>query len=368
LFWFISSALVLFFRIHTAKDNEFFVKILKDNLKLVLVLEYLMNFYTFSFGVEMVLLPITTFLIMLQTFADISSKKNEDNKKVALFLNYILGIFGLFVITYVIYKTICGYRSLLSVSTINEFLSPIILSILTIPYFYILALYMNYESLFISINRFFAKRSKQVKRRLKLQIIFYGNFSLKRIKKIWKKIGHAPYMDDNKLKEYIKNAAATSIHIRKRNTIVPKSSILLFNDIEKVREIVSSIGIGEVGEWDNNGMDDFSCMTNYFSFSFNPSEFPNNIACYLVGDEITISRLELTLSIHNSNEKIQAVQKFSEIVVKIFESLSIDIPRNLLVAISNEIEVKIEDEFYIATLKLEDCNVIDIWELVLESR
>ena len=59
IYWFLCSALVLLMNTDKANQEKgFFIKILKDNLKIILILEFILAFYTFNLLVEIVLVPI----------------------------------------------------------------------------------------------------------------------------------------------------------------------------------------------------------------------------------------------------------------------------------------------------------------------
>ena len=50
-------------------DEEYIRKVLKDNLKLTIVLEFIISTFTFNIWVELVIIPITTIIVIMNVIA-----------------------------------------------------------------------------------------------------------------------------------------------------------------------------------------------------------------------------------------------------------------------------------------------------------
>lgn len=182
IIWSIASATVLFFNINKAKDFTYFKPIVFENLKVIVILEFMTNFYTFNFVTEMIVIPIITFLGVLQIYAEHSAKTNPEHMKVASCLKSTFAIFGILIFLYVSFETYKYYIELLTVQNIKCLLLPFVLTILLIPFLYLLALYMNYEILFTRIPYLIKEEKKQKK--LKRNILLYSNINLNKLYKI----------------------------------------------------------------------------------------------------------------------------------------------------------------------------------------
>ncbi|NRS90888.1 hypothetical protein HNQ02_003835 [Flavobacterium sp. 7E] len=200
--WSFSSATVLFFNINKAKEIIYFKPIIVDNLKMIFILEFITNFYTFNLILEFIIIPIMTFLILLQVYADYSSKTNEEHKKVASCLKSIINICGLFILIYVTYKTFHQYKELLNVVNLKSLLLPIILTFIIIPYLYILALTMNYETLLTRIP--YLVESEIKRKKLIKYIIIYANFNLNKLYKISTNLNKISF-DKHNIRKSIRN-------------------------------------------------------------------------------------------------------------------------------------------------------------------
>lgn len=191
IIWLIASATVLFFNINKATDFTYFKPIVLGNLKVIVILEFITNFYTFNFITEMIVIPIMTFIGVLQIYAEHSAKTNPEHLKVASYLRTFFSFAGILIFIYISYETYRYYGDLLTIQNIKSLLLPFILTIFLIPFLYLLALYINYEILFIKIPYLIKEESKQKK--LKRNIILYANINLNKLHKIstnlnWDKI------------------------------------------------------------------------------------------------------------------------------------------------------------------------------------
>jgi uncharacterized membrane protein len=198
IFWFVSVALVLFFSINKAKDTHFFKDIVKESFKWPIALEFFVNFYTFGLLTELILMPTTLFLAMTLAYSQ-TDKKYEQVSKL---LTNIFAIIGLTFFAYVTYKTFYNYQDFLTLHTLFSFLLPPILTILLIPFLYLLALYMNYEVLFIRVD--FMTNDSDKEQSLKRENLLLANLNLNRLTSISKKLNKFDFYHSDNLKTYLR--------------------------------------------------------------------------------------------------------------------------------------------------------------------
>lgn len=358
IIWILFSGIVLFFNINKVKHVNYFSKLIKDNIKIIVIFEFLSNFYTLSLLGELILIPIVSFFSVVGAFAEYSSKKEESYKKVNILCKNILGLIGLGAIGYVIYKTITEYNLLFSVSNLKSFLLTILLMILTLPYFYFLALFMRYETLFIRVNRLKYKGEGQIKK-AKMQILISANISLNKLFRINRDYMSLKSTED--IQKQIKKIAKKPLH--KKGIIGNEAKIELFNDIEKCRNLLSKIGIGEFSEWHNIG-NSFQSITSYYELSDSYIDsyigLPNNIACYLSGKETYIEQLNLTLNINNREQKKSALFLLKVCIETIFSILNIENAHNIYESIDNKKELRIQTEIFLCKLNIDKYEHMDV--------
>jgi hypothetical protein len=198
LFWFITVAIVLLFAIVKAKDSKFFKDILIDTFKWSLVIEFIINFYTFNLIIEILLVPIILILVLTQTISETDKKYNLISK----FLQNILAIIGLFIIGLAVYKTFKNFKTLFQLQNLFSFLLPPILTILMIPYLYLLVVYISYDSLFSQIKHI--SDDLRIKRSLKRAILLNATINLNRLNRISARLNRFDLNQSTDIKTYIK--------------------------------------------------------------------------------------------------------------------------------------------------------------------
>lgn len=197
LFWLFSIGLILVFKINEAKSNAYFKGIFLSAIKWTIVLEFIVNLYSFSLFTEIIILPVLVFLVLTQAVAEM----DEKHKVVLNFLQNVIAIAGFSIFSYSLYKTIVNFDDVLTFQNLVSFLLPSTITVLFIPFVYFLALYSTYESYFIHLDFMTVKKDK-VKETKKL-ILRIANINLDKLLRIKKNFEKRVFYDDTDLKQYI---------------------------------------------------------------------------------------------------------------------------------------------------------------------
>lgn len=197
LFWLFTVGLLLVFKINDAKSNTYFKGIFLSAIKWTIILEFVVNLYSFSLFTEIVILPVLVFLAMTQAVAEM----DEKHKVVSKFLQNVIALAGLSIFSYSLYKTVINFEAVLIFQNLVSFLLPSTITILFVPFVYFLALYSTYESYFIHLDFMTVKKDK-VKETKKL-ILRIANINLDKLLRIKKNFEKRVFYDDTDLKEYI---------------------------------------------------------------------------------------------------------------------------------------------------------------------
>lgn len=363
--WLLFSGIVLFMNINKVEDVNYFSKLIKDNIKIIAIWEFLFNFYTLSLVWELVLIPVVFMFSVIEAFAEHSSKQEESHKKVVALCKNILGLIGLVMIGYVIYRTITEYELLLSISNLKSFLLPVLLTALTLPYFYALALYMNYESFITVVKHLHRNGDPKISKRLIKATLKYANININTLKRIWKYLAHFNSSKESP-DEYIKRVAKKPKYI-----ISDKARLPLFNDIQTVIKKLSDIGIGKLDEWHKSyaGDDCYLSMTNYYQFGIDDiTKIPNALAFYLTGEETYIKQLEVVLDIGYEQDKHQTIEKFIEVLSLTFCNLNIPFPEGLTNSIIEDREYHLQYDTYSILLNYEKFERIEKYTLRITTQ
>lgn len=163
------------------EDRTYFRKTIRDTLSFTAVLIFIAQFYDFSLGAELVLLPFLTFAAMLQVVA----QANPDHAIVDRFLGRMLVLIGMCFFAYSGFQTIKHWSEFATAQTVREFLIPILLTLLFLPFLYLLSVYMVYENVFGGLA--WAIKDKDLLRFAKRKALLRFRFNLDLLKR-WRRL------------------------------------------------------------------------------------------------------------------------------------------------------------------------------------
>jgi len=178
--WGVFVAFVMFFEFSKANDPKFFKNAFKNNLKILIILEFVINLYVFDLWIELLIVPSSAILGGMIATSE-TDKKHEITKK---FLNFIMSLMGLLFIGYAGYMVITNFKHFATIKNFESFYFPILFSFTFIPFVYFSALYSGYENLFIRLGSFIDDSS--VLKYAKMKTIFAFNLNLWKLNR-WSK-------------------------------------------------------------------------------------------------------------------------------------------------------------------------------------
>ncbi|WP_430971803.1 hypothetical protein [Sunxiuqinia rutila] len=161
------------------QEKHYFKKFLLENIKVFMIIEFILGLYVFGIITEFILMPIVIFLSISLAYTEVY----EEHKQVRNFLLKIFGAIAIFYIIYSGFKIYQNFKDLANYDNLRALIFPAIMTILFLPFAYFYVLYSHYESLFIRVG-FFLKDNKSLRRFAKWRILFSVNFSLKKLKLI----------------------------------------------------------------------------------------------------------------------------------------------------------------------------------------
>lgn len=180
--WLVGFAMVSFFNINKINTNSELLKRFLKIFSTTIIIDFIINFFTFNLGWELIIIPVVSFIAILQYFAEINKEK-PGYEKVSSFLKWVLTIIGFSLLGYVIHKLYHNYNEILKINNLKSFLLPVILSVLYFPILLLFASIMKYENIFNEINRYrFLENNRKLK--IKLAILMYGNLNLDKLDRI----------------------------------------------------------------------------------------------------------------------------------------------------------------------------------------
>lgn len=352
--WVLFTALNILFNVHKVRDFTFFKQLMMDNIKIALVIEFLFNLYTFPLIIELIILPLMTLLVLIQLYIMREQYQKSEDKIIVSCIDHTLSLAGYIIFIYVLWMTVKDYQNLFAIATLKTFLLPILLTSLSIPYFYVIALIVEYDSVLMIIRHTRRNDNPTVAEDMIKATIRYANVNLKSLSKVWRY--HALYDPAKEnASDYIKRIVAVPQY-----TIGHLAKLTVFNDIKTVINRLSKNGIGAFSNWEDMGGGVYSAITDYFLIG-DSSPITNNIVYYITGGKDYIERVELSLNINYQQDRDISIAKFKELVFMTCSSLKIIYPQNLIDAVDEFSGYHKEYDTYSLKLQQELLGKVETW-------
>jgi hypothetical protein len=182
IFWFFGTGLILIFSADdAAQGGRLFWRKVAKSFKFVVVFEFLVSHYTFALWIELILVPIVALFVGMGAVAEVKSEFNSVRK----IIDFVLTMFGIFLITYVIFMLARNYEETVTFQNLRSFVLPPLLTLAFIPFLYFLALAMAYEMLFLRLG-FTMKSENQLSALIKRKILYLCHLNLRKVNRFSK--------------------------------------------------------------------------------------------------------------------------------------------------------------------------------------
>ena len=177
IIWFLFSGLIYCMNAVSSEADETYIKkILKENLKFTMILEFFMSTFTFNIWIELAIIPVITIITVMNVIAE----RKEEYKSVHKLLDSVLAIAGFWIFYETIKTGVNEYQQLNIINTLVSFMIPIVYLILIIPLEYLLELYSKYEVLFLRMT-FKEEKDKRIRLHHRIAVLRECNFSVRKI-------------------------------------------------------------------------------------------------------------------------------------------------------------------------------------------
>jgi len=164
IMWFIFVASVELFKANTIHEEKgYFRESIKGHFMLLVVLEFVVAFHSFSLITELIIVPLSTLAVLLLAFSELK----EEYKPVENLMSWVLSIFGVFMVGFSLYVISSKFGEFAQSKTFMDFSIPIILSILLLPFIFMISVYMLYERILVRVNIYTEDRFHRLYAKLK---------------------------------------------------------------------------------------------------------------------------------------------------------------------------------------------------------
>lgn len=141
--WFVIYGFAsIFSAVRAAKEDHFFRRAALTALSIGALMQFLLNLHTFHIGVELFLLPVVTFLLLLEAVAGMDAKTRPAQNLV----NGLLVLAGFWVVIATMRGLLDSWRGIDPEETGLAFAFSIWFPLATLPSVYVLSLVMTYET------------------------------------------------------------------------------------------------------------------------------------------------------------------------------------------------------------------------------
>ena len=148
IIWGVTVAAIMLFSVNKVhQDERFFRKAVKENFKLAVLIDFFVNLHVLPLVGELFIVPIATLAGVMLAVAETDEKYAPVRK----LLTGFLGILGLSMLAYALWKVSQNLDSLAEVETLRSLAVPIALSLLYLPFIYFVVVYMAYENVFVRL-------------------------------------------------------------------------------------------------------------------------------------------------------------------------------------------------------------------------
>ena len=150
-------------------EDHYFRNMVIDNLKWTAILEFIMGSFTFSLVGELILQLFLGMLILLQ-----ASCKEEKYAQLKKCIDWLLVITGIVLIGFTVKVAIAEFSKFGLVDSLVSLFIPLVFSVFYLPVAYCMAIYSNYNTLYVRMTIRNMDDSKLLRRRKVLTFICCG--------------------------------------------------------------------------------------------------------------------------------------------------------------------------------------------------
>lgn len=314
-----------------SEDNTYFKKTLRDAINVTAIITFIAEAYSFPLLAELVLFP---FLFSVTAMHAISEKKKEHASAHKLMSGLLITV-GFVYIGYGLYMAATDVKAFVTWNNLREFSIPIILSLLFLPYLYLISILVSYELTLVSLRS--ALKNDSLRRYAMFKAVIHFRFDLEGLRRWKRNIGANPPENREAIRESISEIKKYQNREKMPFDVPPEigwcpvaaTKLLLSENLQ-----TSDYHRTYDGEW--------WASSSYVSIN-KESLLPSNIAYYISGDEHAVKRLKLVLNVNHREDSPIAEKKFFQVCKILLQSSVSDVPIHVLEKIShsemNDIEI-----------------------------
>ena len=303
IYWTVSVALLSIYRAGDIQDDpHYFKKAIKDNLSVIVVIEFIVNLYTFNIFAELLIVPISAVLGATKGF----TSNAPEHGVVDRLIDRIFMVFGSFVLIYAIYRLYSEFEKFATWDTWSDFYLPPLLSLSFLPFVYGLSVLMSYQRSFTTLS--LNCRNESLLRYAKRASIIAFNLRTGLMSRWAKSTFYANLDSRCAVRDSIKQMKELSAYEKNPEPVDPKEGWSPYEARDFLREeglICSHYNHIGGGEW--------YCSSN--NLDLDEHVLPNYLQYTVSGTRRAAKKLRLKLMVHNLETGDEAVHRFHDLGV-----------------------------------------------------
>jgi hypothetical protein len=299
IYWAVGFAFLTLFDLTKIDEvKSLFKEIVRDAVGVAALIVFVSEFHMFSLAVEILLVPI---LFLLSAAIAMGKDRPGMAHSVAV-ATTTLAIIGFVMLAHSAYLVWTNPPSFFDSSTLRDYASPILLTLLFLPFAYFIHAYSSFESAFVRVGRLIEDPSlvKFAKRRS----IRAFTFDLAGLKKWMRDIAHFRPSSEREVTDSIQAIK----HVRRREMrpyVVPPT----FGwPPERARAMLAEVSLFP-GDY-HRAYDGWRTNSGHIRVG---DQFGSSISFHLEGTEFQVTKMTLTLSVFDSNQSTSLEARFVEV-------------------------------------------------------
>ncbi|MBE0654521.1 MAG: hypothetical protein IH594_12025, partial [Bacteroidales bacterium] len=338
----ISVATVSLFKVkEISEDLSYFKKTIINYIKLIVIVEFVLGYYSFSLPVE--------FFFILPTSMIIGALVGRSNSKKGLskIANILIFIFGLLIIIHTAWNLINSFSEFAKFETFVELYLPPLLTILFFPFLYFMVLYSTYENGYLRLK--ILVKDQKISKYSKIISLIFFNF---RIQLFQRWLQYLIYFKPNSKEEVNESIKKIYEMVKNENNPTPVPSNLGWCPHE-AKDFLKNHGFKNSPY--HPTLDEWFSGSNYVEIG--GGLFKNNVAYYVEGNSCAATTLKLILNMNNTEEENEALKNFVKFGKELYhKAVKSEFLEELQLAILKGNDLKIKNE------NKEICVSKNIWD------
>jgi hypothetical protein len=281
------------------EDRTYFAKTIRDTTGMTAIFIFIVQFYSFSLPVELIFVPFMGFLGVLLATASKPEFATADK-----FLKGLLTTIGVGLVAYASWETVRYWSQFATVETLREFLIPVLLTFLFLPFLYAMSVYSVYENVFIGLN--WAVKDDRLRRFAQCRAILNFRFNLDLLKR-WRRVMMQEHPEE---RDAIRQSFREVKRLNKVEQNPPSVDPSAGWSPYAAKEFLTDVGV-ESGDY-HHSYGEWRADSKILKIE-GSGALGNSIVYYVEGAERTATQLILELMVNNIEAGKEADKRFATI-------------------------------------------------------